>query len=29
VIYDVDLTLDLPVPMSSASGINAVAHAGQ
>ena len=29
VIYDVDLTLDLPVPMSSASGINAIAHAGQ
>ena len=29
VIYDVDLTLDLPVPISSASGINAIAHAGQ
>jgi len=29
VIYDVDLTLDLPVPMSAASGMNAIAHAGQ
>jgi maleylacetate reductase len=28
VIYDVDLTLGLPVPMSSASGMNAIAHAG-
>ena len=29
VIYDIDLTLDLPVAMSSASGMNAIAHAGQ
>jgi alcohol dehydrogenase class IV len=29
VIYDVDLTLTLPVQASSASGINAIAHAGQ
>lgn len=29
VIYDVNLTLDLPVPISSASGMNAIAHAGQ
>lgn len=27
VIYDVDLTLGLPVPMSGTSGINAIAHA--
>ena len=27
VIYDVDLTLDLPVPLSIASGVNAIAHA--
>jgi alcohol dehydrogenase class IV len=29
VIYDVDLTLSLPVKMSSASGVNAIAHAGK
>jgi alcohol dehydrogenase class IV len=29
VIYDVDLTLSLPVKMSSASGMNAIAHAGK
>ena len=29
VIYDVNLTLTLPVQVSSASGINAIAHAGQ
>lgn len=29
VIYDVDLTLKLPVETSSASGINAIAHAGK
>ncbi|MEU8637014.1 maleylacetate reductase and hydroxyquinol 1,2-dioxygenase domain-containing protein [Amycolatopsis sp. NPDC048633] len=27
VIYDVDLTLGLPVPLSAASGLNALAHA--
>lgn len=27
VIYDVDLTLELPVPVSVASGVNALAHA--
>jgi alcohol dehydrogenase class IV len=27
VIYDVDLTLSLPVPMSGTSGMNAIAHA--
>src|SRR6185436_15225199 len=27
VIYDVDLTLGLPVPLSGTSGINAIAHA--
>ena len=27
VIYDVDLTLDLPAPVTAASGINAIAHA--
>jgi len=29
VIYDVDLTLGLPVPMSIASGLNAIAHAAE
>lgn len=29
VIYDVDLTLSLPVNTSSASGMNAIAHAGK
>ena len=28
VIYDVDLTMGLPVEISAASGINAIAHAG-
>lgn len=27
VVYDVDLTVGLPVPMSAASGMNAIAHA--
>jgi len=27
VVYDVDLTLDLPVPLSVTSGVNALAHA--
>ncbi|WP_133123110.1 maleylacetate reductase, partial [Methylobacterium frigidaeris] len=27
VVYDVDLTLGLPVPMSATSGMNAIAHA--
>lgn len=29
IVYDVDLTLGLPVPMSVASGLNAVAHAAE
>jgi maleylacetate reductase len=29
VVYDVDLTLDLPVRMSAASGLNAIAHAAE
>lgn len=29
VLYDVDLTLTLPVAMSATSGINAIAHAGE
>lgn len=29
VIYDVDLTMSLPVAMSATSGINAIAHAGK
>lgn len=29
VIYDVDLTMTLPVGMSSVSGVNAIAHAGE
>lgn len=29
VIYDVDLTLTLPVRMSAVSGVNAIAHAGE
>lgn len=29
IIYDVDLTLGLPVPMSIASGLNAIAHAAE
>ena len=29
IVYDVDLTLGLPVPMSIASGLNAVAHAAE
>jgi len=29
VIYDVDLTLGLPVPMSVTSGLNAIAHAAE
>lgn len=29
VIYDVDLTMTLPVGMSAVSGVNAIAHAGQ
>ena len=28
VIYDVDLTMSLPVEMSATSGVNAIAHAG-
>ena len=28
VIYDVDLTMSLPVAMSATSGVNAIAHAG-
>lgn len=28
VIYDVDLTMTLPVGMSSCSGVNAIAHSG-
>lgn len=27
VVYDPELTVDLPVPMSVASGLNAMAHA--
>lgn len=29
VIYDVDLTMTLPVGMSTVSGVNAIAHAGE
>lgn len=29
VIYDVDLTMTLPVSMSTVSGVNAIAHAGE
>lgn len=29
VIYDVDLTMTLPVGMSAVSGVNAIAHAGE
>src|SRR5260370_33610642 len=29
VIYDVDLTLSLPVGLAATSGINAIAHAGE
>lgn len=29
VIYDVDLTMTLPVPLSATSGVNAIAHAGK
>lgn len=29
VIYDVDLTMTLPVDMSAVSGVNAIAHAGK
>ena len=29
VIYDVDLTMTLPVSMSATSGVNAIAHAGK
>lgn len=29
VIYDVDLTMTLPVRMSAVSGVNAIAHAGE
>lgn len=29
VIYDVDLTMTLPVEMSATSGVNAIAHAGR
>jgi alcohol dehydrogenase class IV len=29
VIYDVDLTMTLPVEMSATSGVNAIAHAGE
>jgi alcohol dehydrogenase class IV len=29
VIYDVDLTMSLPVEMSTTSGVNAIAHAGE